>query len=253
LTKNFIIQQLTKEFTGRASFTRKELFDFYLRYDPELKENTFRWRIYNLKEAQLISPISRGLFTLDYKPVYKPEIDKNLKRFSANIEKQFPSMRFCLWPTRILNEFMLHQPGRHIMIIEAEKDALEHVFHYMKDKDTKSVYLLPTARDMEWYINEEETAIIIEPLISKAPIQTVNGTPTVTLEKMIVDLFADQKLFSTFQGSELINIINTAYKRYQLDFTTLFSYAKRRRKEKDLMKYLSQFTEIPQTILHDRS
>jgi len=33
MATDYIIEQLKKEFEGRESFSRSELFDFYLRYD----------------------------------------------------------------------------------------------------------------------------------------------------------------------------------------------------------------------------
>lgn len=250
LAKDFIIEQLKREFGGRENFSRRELFDFYSRYDPELKEATFRWRIYDLKQKKIISPISRELFSFTYKPVFKPEIDDTERKLGAKITRQFPGMKWCIWSTRILNEFMLHQPGKFITILEVEKDAVKPVFHFLKDINTRDVYLLPEEKELEWYVYEGGSALIVESLVSKAPLQKVKNTPTATIEKIIVDIFTDRRLFSAFQGSELSQIINTAHSRYGFDFTKLFSYAKRRRKETDLMDYLSRYTDIPQTILY---
>lgn len=251
MATDYIIEQLKKEFEGRESFSRSELFDFYLRYDPGLKETTFRWRIYDLKQKKIVNPISRELFSFTYKPVFKPTINEKERKLGAKISKQFPGMRFCIWSTRILNEFMLHQPGKFVSIIEVEKDAMEPVFHFLKDINTKDVYLSPEEKELEWYVYEGGGALIVESLVSKAPLQKVNNTPTPTIEKIIVDIFTDQRLFSTFQGSELSQIINTAYYKYGFDFTKLFSYAKRRRKESELIEYMSHYTDIPQTILND--
>jgi len=251
VAKDFIVEELKRAFEGRETFSRKELFDFYLRSDPGLKEATFRWRLYDLREQKIIGPISRELFSFSYKPIFKPEVEESERRIITKIIRQFPLMKLCIWSTHILNEFMLHQPGKFITILEVEKDAVRPVFHFLKDINTKDVYLLPEEKELEWYVYEGGSALIIESLVSKAPVQIVKNTPVPTLEKIIVDIFTDKTLFSTFQGSELSQIINTAYSRYQLDFTKLFSYAKRRRKETDLKEYLSHYTDIPQTILYD--
>jgi hypothetical protein len=251
LAKDILNEQLKKEFNGRETFSREDLFDFFKRTEPDLKEITFRWRIYALKEKKIISPISRELFSFTYKPIFKPEIDTAEKRISLKIAKQFPSLKQCIWSTKILNEFMLHQPGKFITILEVEKDAVEPVFHFLKDINMRDVYLLPKEKELEWYVYESNSALVLESLVSKAPIQKIEDTTTATIEKIIVDIFTDKKLFNTFQGSELANIINTAYSRYHIDFTKLFSYGKRRRKETDLIAYLSQFTDIPKTILYD--
>ncbi len=143
LIQNFIIEQLKKEFEKRESFSKQELFDFYLRYEPKLKETTFRWRIFDLKEKGIIGPLSRDLLTLTNKPVFKPQINDAERRLANRIMKQFYPLGLCIWSTKILSEFMLHQPGKFITILEVEKAAVEPVFHFLKDIHTKDVYLLP--------------------------------------------------------------------------------------------------------------
>ena len=134
LARDFIIEQLKKEFRGRESFSREELYDFYRHFEPELKETTFRWRIYYLKNKKLITTISRGQFTLSYKPVFKPDISAPEKKLFSNIDKQFQSLKYCIWSTKIAHEFMLHIPGKFINIIQVEKEAIEPVYDYLKEQ-----------------------------------------------------------------------------------------------------------------------
>lgn len=251
MAKDYIVEQLKKTFKGRETFSREELYLFYSRFEPNLKETTFRWRIYQLKEKKIVTPISRGLFSFDYKPVFKPEICENERKIYSKIDKQFPTLQQCIWSTKVLNDFMVHQPGRFLTIFEIENEALEPVFHFLKDLNIRNVFLQPEEKEMERYVYDAEFPIIIQSLISKTPTQKVKGITTITLEKMIVDIYSDKKLFNAFQGNELVNIINNAFHHYSIDFTKLFSYAKRRRKETDLMEYLSQQTNIPHSIFND--
>jgi hypothetical protein len=251
VAKDFINEQLIKEFKGRDSFSREELYDFYKKFEPDLKETTFRWRIYHLKNKQVITAFSRGLFTLTYKPLFKPQIGETEKKIRSKIEKQFHELIWCIWSTRIVHEFMLHVPSKSIAIIQMEKEALEPVYSFLKEQNFRNVYIKPEGKEIERYIYETETAIVLLPLVSKSPIQKVKKIPTVTIEKLIVDLYCDKKLFAAFHGSEFVHIINTAYKRYSIDFTKLFYYAKRRRKEIELMEYFSNKTDIPNNILND--
>ena len=251
VAKDFIIEQLKKEFKDREIFTRDELYQFFNKFEIDLKETTFRWRVFELKEKRIITPLSRGLFSFDYKPLYRPSIEETEKRLFDKIYKQFPNLKLCIWSTRIINEFMLHQPGRFVTILEVESNAIEPVFHYLKDINVRYVFLQPNEMEIDRYVFEADSAIILQTLISKAPIQRINKITTLTIEKLIVDIFSDKILFSAFQGSELNNIINNAYHHYAINFTKLFSYARRRGKEEDLMEYLSQQTDIPQSIFND--
>jgi hypothetical protein len=251
LAKDYIIEQLKKEFKGRESFSREVLFDFYRHFEPDLKDTTFRWRIYQLKTKKIIASISRDLFTLSYKPTYKPEVGDFERKIYTKIEKQFPDLRQCIWSTKIMSEFMLHISGRFITILQVEKNALEPVYEFLKEQNFRNLYIEPEEKEIDRYIFETESAIILQSLISKAPTQHVRKVNTMTIEKLIVDLFCDRKLFVAYQGSELVHIINNAYNRYTIDFTKLLGYAKRRRKEIDIMEFLSDKTDIPQSIFND--
>ena len=251
VARNFIIEQLKLKFKDQESFSREALYDFYLGFKPDLKETTFRWRIHNLKEKNLIRPISRNEFTLAYRPNYKPSIEDTERRLSLIIDKEFKTLKKAIWSTRIISEFMLHQPGRFFTLIETEKEAIEPVFHFLIDNNVKNVFLQPGEKELQRYISELDNAIVVQPLVSKAPLQKVKKVSTVTIEKLLVDLFSDKKLFYTYQGSELVFIFNSIYHKYAIDFTKLFSYAQRRRREADLMDFISERTDIPKTILND--
>lgn len=251
MANDVIIDRLKEEFKGRETFSREELLDFFRQLEPELKESTFRWRIYYLKKKQLITTISKELFTLSFKPAYQPDISDGERKLFSKIEKQFPSLKVCLWSTDIAHKFMLHIPGRFLTMLQVEKEALEPVFSYLKDQNFRNVFFEPGEKEIERYVFENEAAIVLQSLVSKSPTQRVQNVTTTTLEKLIVDLFSDKKLFAAFQGNELAHIINNAYKRYSIDFTKLFHYAKRRRKDTELAGFLSNKTDIPKSILND--
>lgn len=250
MSKNYIIKQLESKFKERESFLREELFDFYRQFEPDLKDSTFRWRIYNLKTEKIITPLSRGLFTLSYKPVFIPEIGDVEKKIFTKVAKQFLGLRQCIWSTKAINEFMLHIPGRYITVLQVDEDALEPVYEFLKEQKYSNVYIQPEEKEIDRYIYESDTAIILQSLITKSPTQKIKTITSITIEKMIVDLYCEKKLYSAFQGGELVHIINNAYNRYSIDFTKLFGYAKRRRKESGLEEFLSTKTDIPKSILN---
>jgi len=216
-----------------------------------LKETTFRWVIFNLKEQQIITSVSRGLFTLAFKPVFQPGIDKSEQKIYTKIEKQFPTLKFCIWTTQIVSEFMLHIPAKAVTIMQMEKEALEPVYDFLKEQKSGDIFIQPEEKEIERYIYESKNPIVLLPLVSKSPVQKVNKVTTTTLEKLIVDLYSDKKLFTTFQGSELVHIVNNSYNRYAIDFTKLFHYAKRRRKDLELKQFFNDNTDIPKNILND--
>ncbi|MEA1897696.1 MAG: DUF6577 family protein [Bacteroidota bacterium] len=252
MAKIFILEELKERFKEEKIFNRESLLAFYRQFDPDLNDSTFRWRIHQLKAKKVITPISQDLFTLGSKPDFNPGISEFEKRIAYKVEKQFSGMKYAIWSTKSVNEFLLHLSSRSITILQVEIDALEPVYAFLKNQNIGSVYFQPDKKEIERYIFESEKSIILQSLISKAPIQKIGKTVTVKLEKIIVDLFCEKDLFISFQGSELVHIINTAYNRYAINITTMFHYARRRGKEMDLKQFLKERTNIPKAIFNDK-
>lgn len=248
MPKDFFIEQLKQRFNGQPYITREELLDFYRSFEPDLKEATFGWRIYALKEKNLLKPVKQGVYTLSVKPQFHPLLEPRLKELSIKIGKQFPSARHCVWSTRWLNEWMIHQPGRFLLLVEIETTATESAFYFLKDENFRNVYLNPDDNLLERYIYEETETIIVKTLVTKAPIKKEKKISIPILEKILVDLFVDKKLFAPFQGSELTHIYNNAYRLYALNITKLLAYARRRTKEQELLDFITKNTQLAELL-----
>ncbi|MGD1890851.1 MAG: DUF6577 family protein [Cyclobacteriaceae bacterium] len=238
-----IENRLIEEFKHKEYFTREDLFEFYRYFEPDLKEGTFGWRIYDLKEKNIIRPLKRGLYVISYKPKYEPEISLELIKLARRITENFEEVRHCIWETKWLNEFSQHQASSRIILIEVEKDFVESLYYELKDSSRNELYLNPDEKDINFYIAESNYPVIIKRLITRSPI--VRRTEkkvkfyTPLLEKILVDLFAEKRLFYFVQGSELIHIYENAISNYAINFTKLFSYAKRREREQDIKQFMT--------------
>jgi hypothetical protein len=238
-----IVNRLIEEFKDREFFTREDLFEFYRHFEPDLKEGTFGWRIYDLKDKNIIRPLKRGHYVFSYKPRYKPEISPELIKLAKPIAAKFGDAKQCIWETDWLNEFSQHQASRRIILFEIEKDFMESLYYELKDSSRNELYLNPDDKAIDFYIAESNYPVIIKKLITRSPIagRTEKRVKFYTplLEKILVDLFAEEKLFYYLQGSELMHIYENAINKYAINFTKLFSYAKRRDREQDIRQFIT--------------
>jgi len=239
----FLENKLIEKFKDKESFTREELFQFYRYFEPELKEGTFGWRIYDLKNRNIIKPIKRGLYVISIKPKYKPDISTNLLRIAKQISQKFDEVKHCFWETVWLNEFAQHQMNKSIIYIEVEKGFEESIFYALKDNLHKEVFVNPDERTIDFYIAESNQPIIIKKLLTRAPLMKRMEKKvkfyTPTLEKILVDLFSEERLFFYLQGVELMHVYENAISNYTINFTKLFSYAKRREREQDIKQFMT--------------
>ena len=212
-----------------------------------MNKSTVNWRIYTLVKEGVLTRIGRGQFALGKTDAYIPELSSKQSAVYKKIKADFPFLNVCLWNTRVLNEFMLHQPGRYYQLIEVEKDALESVFFYLKDKNY-SVFLEPTEQLIRRYIIDKKESWIVKTLVTEAPIQIVEGIPTVTIEKLLVDIFCDPVIFNAQQGTEMNRIFLEAFEKYIINESTMLRYASRRRKKKELDLFLNETSKYRQQI-----
>lgn len=220
---------------------------FYRTIEPGIKKNTVNWRIYNLVQEGVLNRIGRGKFTLGKGNAYIPEISSKLAAVYKKIKSDFPFLTVCLWSTSVLNEFMLHQPGKYYQLLEVDKDAMESVFYYLKDRNYP-VYVEPSKELIRRYMIDEKEPWIIKSLVSEAPLQQVNGIPTVTIEKMLVDIFCDPIIFNAQQGSEMNQIFKEAIGKYTISESKMLRYANRRRKRKELDNFLNSTSKYRQQV-----
>lgn len=248
--------KLIEAFKERGSFDRDELFQFYLDFEPDLKESTFSWRIYDLKKKDIIKTIGRGLYVISYKPKYKPVLSDSVLKIVRKINERFEEIQYAIWENQWLNEFTQHQVSNQMIIVEVEKEFTESIYFYLNDELRMDFFLNPDEKEIEFYISESSVPIVIKRLVTRAPISKLrdkkNVIPVATLEKIMVDLFADENLFHFYQGSELINIYEKILERYNINFTKLFSYAKRRKKELEIKQFMNNhIPNILEDIIND--
>ncbi len=219
-------------------FTIKDIRAFYLTLDPNVKPSTINWRIYKLVQSGIISRIGRGKFKMGMSKIYFPEVSPKMKSIHKKLKKEFPYLKTCIWNSSSLNEFMVHQPGRFYLIVEVEKEAALSVFYFLKEF-YQYIFIEPTNDILNKYLPVDKEALIIKPLITESPVQNTNGINTISIEKLLVDIFCDEVVFAAQQGAEMRTIFNEAFRKYSVNRDRMFRYANRRRKKENLKEYLS--------------
>jgi hypothetical protein len=193
----------------------------------------------------LLSRIGRGKFIIGEGKEFIPDVSPKMKVINSKLKKEFPFLKICIWNTSALNEFMVHQLGRFYLLIEAEKEATQSIFYFLKEAKY-SVFINPTSDLLEKYLPNEKESLIIRSLVSEAPIQNVKGIITTSLEKMLVDIFCDDVIFSAQQGNEMRTLFKEALNKYSVNENRMLRYADRRRKKESFILYLNSITNSRQ-------
>lgn len=235
------IEHIREKFADRQIIYSDDLYNLYQSQEPGIKKSTVNWRIYHLVQSGVLQRIGKGKFLLGPSNHYRPEISAKEIKINKAIKNEFPFIKYCIWNTSLLSEFLQHQLALQFIVVEVEKDVLESVFYSLKERFNQT-FKKPTRQTMEEIIGSSNNTIIINPLISEAPIQLEKTIPATSLEKLLVDLHCDKTRFYFVQGYELLNIYRNAFGKYTINTSKLLRYARRRRKE-------SQIRELIQSIV----
>jgi len=237
-----------KNVFGDKPFTNDDLYHFYQKYDPDLNKNTFRWRVYALKNDGVIYTLKRGVYATNRKKVVEPAVSKKLKKLFSNVQTQFPYIDMCIWETSWLNNLMVHQAFSNNIVLEIDKDAAPAVFAFLQESH-KDVYLNPGKYEVDTYITAGQSNIIIKNLTVTSPLINIQNITIPTIEKIMVDLFADAELFIAYQGAELQNIFQELFRFYNVNRSTLKQYAHKRHIRDKLISFLKNEANIDEDEL----
>ena len=226
-------------FDVNNDFKTSDITAFYRKSEPELKKSTINWRIYELVKNGFIERVGKGVFRVGKNNYFYPELDLKLKVLHNKIHNQFPILSFCVWKNNFLDEFTKHHSSKSFIVIEVEKDASESIYHFVKE-NYHSVFFNPNSKIVEEFIFDVKNPIIVKSMITESPLQKINDYQTVTLEKMLVDVFCDEDLFFIYQGKEMKNIFKQAFVKYSININKLLRYASRRGKKEEINKYINQ-------------
>jgi hypothetical protein len=226
------IEELKNVFGDKDSFQIDELHSFYLRYKDSVPKSTVYWRINSLVKLGVIQRIGRGTYKCGLGNTFVPEITMKIFKTNSFMGSSFPYLKYCIWPVAEINFLSQHLINKRILYVEVERDAVESVFEQLREKFK---YVLIGRTNDNAYLNE--SIIVVRPLVSGSPTQTVRGVPTITIEKLLVDLFSDKE-FEFLQGYELTHIFRNAFSKYNVNRNKLFRYASRKDKKNKIVSYI---------------
>ncbi len=228
--------QFVENFKGKETFTKKDIALYFSASGLALSDSALRWRIHKLKELGVITTVGRSVYSLESKPRFLPEPDKFARKVVRLFKQRF-DVDYCIWETRHLHNFMLHQPFRYFYVLETDKDITESVFYHLKDNNIK-VFHNPSLQIMEEYVLGEDEVVLIKPLVSRPLLTKTERIVVPDLEKILVDIFCDRHQFFMFGGQEMIYIFENAIHHYNINFTSLYAYAARRGKREVIKSFI---------------
>lgn len=219
-------------------YTHKELIDVLKEKRSGLAESSYHWIISVLVRNELLDKRGYDAYALchdekarEYRPMYSDAATTLI----SEISEKFPYINFTVFETTLMNEFLNHLIAQNTVFVQTERDAGKFVFRYLQEKGYQNLLYKPSDNDFELYWNRD--CIVVTDMVSEAPLSGDNPHE-ITLEKMLVDMYADKIISGTYSRAEYADVIEQADRIYNIDRVRMLRYAKRRNKKDVIKKYL---------------
>lgn len=182
-----------------------------------------------VREDRIIKKDGKLFPSRSFKPTFHINPDAETVKLYTELQQQIPFTELCIWNTIGILPLMHDIPNFNLTIISVSRnyvdsvvDALENLTDrlVLHDQDKTIISRFAPGREL----------IIVTPLVSQAPTESIEGITCPTLEKILVDILCDNSLYA-LTGSEAYAIYANAFDRYAINIKTLLRYAGRRNRK----------------------
>lgn len=231
-------KEMLNDIEREKTYCHKELAEKLRTLRPDLSESAYHWALNGLVHEGVLVREGYNSYVLSSgssKGEYVPEYSELSKGLIKSVSDRFPHVKFAVFETALLNEFLNHMIAQNTVFIQVEKESSIYVFRFLQECGFKDIMYKPGKKDFDLYWSKD--CIVVTDMVSEAPLRT--DTPhSIMLEKMLVDLSADKLIAAGFSKAEYPDIMEQAQKRYLLDKVRMLRYARRRNRQDLVLKYL---------------
>ena len=229
-----VIENINK---GRT-YTHKELCELLKGIKPDLSNSSYHWMISCLVRDGKLSRLGYDAYSLpqgEELKKYEPLYSKKAQHLISVIARKYPYVSFTVFEAVQMNDFLNHLIAQNTIFIQVEKESSIYIFRYLQDEGFDNILYKPREEDMALYWCGG--CIVVTDMISEAPLRTA-APHSITLEKMLVDMYADKLISASYSKAEYLDVIEQVKSQYILDKKRMLRYARRRNKYAEINNYL---------------
>ena len=224
---------------------RQDFLGAILKLDSNYNTASFNRHFSKLLSLGLIESVGEDMYikvtpdTARYHYTYMtPSLE--LSEIEIYLSTEFPLVDFIILETIQLNEFLNHQISLNTIIVMVERLLMDAVFERLKVK-FPSILFAPKPEEYQRY--GSNGTIIVSKLSSRYP-KNLKQKHRYSVEKLVVDLFAEKIIKMMVSIGDYPEALDTAFKRYIVNETRLFNYAKSRYVDTEIRMMIRNQTSI---------
>ena len=207
---------------------------------PQMRESSYHWAVCGMLKSGNITRIARNAYVVQNergKPLYRPAYSDLAAKIIRQVSDKYPSVRFTVFETALMNDFLNHLVAQNTVFIQVEKDISIFVFRFLQELGYEHLLYKPKKEDYALYW--EKDCIVVTDMISEAPL-SASAPHEICLEKMLVDMYCDKLISAAYSKSEYPQVLQQAMETYRIESTKMMRYAKRRGREDEIKEILEE-------------
>ena len=215
-----------------------------------VSDSTFRVTLHRMKKKGVITPVKRGWYKIESEQRFLLPVGDEEKKISAHIESEFPFAEWAIWSSSLFDRFASFQSVKEYHFLEMENGSEESAFYLLQEHYLENLFLKPDEEIWSNYVIKADKPLIIKTLISESPVEVNAGIPVPAIEKVLVDLFADELYFHPWLG-ERDRIMKEVFELTTVNLSVLMRYASRRNRKSYFKEYILKHELVKPELLED--
>ncbi|MEX2596629.1 MAG: DUF6577 family protein [Salibacteraceae bacterium] len=215
-----------------------------------VSDSTFRVTLHRMKKKGVITPIKRGWYKIEPEQRFVLPVGDEEKRIYTHLESEFPFAEWAVWSSSLFDRFASFQSVKEYLFLEMENGSEESAFYLLQEHYSENLFLKPDEEVWSNYVIKADKPLIIKTLISESPVEKNDGIPVPAIEKVMVDLFADELYFQPWLG-ERDRIMKEIFEVTTINLSVLMRYASRRNRKSFFKEYILKHELVKPELLED--
>ncbi len=245
--KNFELTSISDYIKSKDVIFEDEFKSFFFSTVPNRSEKYYYYYLMELYKKNILYKYdTKKLKSCSKKMKFIIELNVE-ERIKHHLMRINPSIDISIWNISLFSNFTSLQLSYDIFIVETYAYAKESVLETLLANGKDAVY------EEDFFImkkyNKNSTVYIIKTLNVDSPIVRKNSkalnnrvkeysfVTVPKIEKLLVDIF-DDKFLKILFSDEILNIYMNLLRNYQINFATVFRYARKKHCYDELVNYL---------------
>nr|MBQ4457610.1 hypothetical protein [Clostridia bacterium] len=230
----------SKRLEAGQRYSHRELIGLLRSDYPHMRDSSYHWAICGMLKSGEIIKTARNVYMVPdgkEKQIYRPIYSDLASKLILQIAEKYPTIQFTVFETGLMNDFLNHLVAQNTIFIQAEKEISVFVFRFLQENGYERLLYKPKKADYALYW--EKDCIVVTDLVSEAPL-SVAAQHEICLEKMLVDMYCDKLISTTYSKSEYPQVLYQAMESYHMEIPKMMRYARRRGRESEIKHILEE-------------